>query len=179
MRDVDALPPLLRSLLDEERLAPLGPGVPNPRARAALAGVTLDDLFAPRQIVDRDAAAACLAGLWLYHDCLDEAHAVSQDLDTTEGSYWHAIMHRREPDPGNAAYWLRRVKAHPIAVDLARAAAELGYRNAEARWDALAFNEACAAHRGTGSAAEDQLRHVQHAEWELLFAYCYGRAVGA
>ena len=46
-------------------------------------------------------ASACLAGLWLYHDYLDESHAVSQSIHTPAGSYWHGLMHRREPDFAN------------------------------------------------------------------------------
>ena len=59
-------------------------------------------------------AAACLAGLWLHHNFLDESHTLSQDIDTTTGSYWHAIMHRREGDYGNAKYWLHRVGASDV-----------------------------------------------------------------
>ena len=55
-----------------------------------------------------------LAGLWLYFSCFEEAHQIAQDDSSAEGSYWHAIVHRQEPDSGNSAYWFRRVGAHPI-----------------------------------------------------------------
>src|SRR5687768_16030718 len=43
----------------------------------------------------REDAEALVAGLWLWHDYLDESHAVSQSLHSPTGSFWHAIMHRR------------------------------------------------------------------------------------
>src|ERR1051325_4571315 len=39
-----------------------------------------------------------LAGLYLYFSCLDECHSVAQDDSTPEGSFWHGILHRQEPD---------------------------------------------------------------------------------
>ena len=62
-----------------------------------------------------------LAGLYLYFSCWDDAHRVAQDIETPEGSYWHAIVHRQEPDPGNAAYWFRHLGRHPIFPALRRA----------------------------------------------------------
>ena len=86
----------------------LGPGDPDKATRARLEGLTVEKLFAPDKVRRQDCAAACLSGLWLYHDFLDESHSLSQALTTAEGSYWHGLMHRREPDFGNAAYWFRR-----------------------------------------------------------------------
>src|SRR5262249_16277055 len=59
----------------------------------ALAG---PDGFAPQRVLDRTAADACRAGLWLYHDFLDESHALSQEIHTTEGSYWHVLAQMPE-----------------------------------------------------------------------------------
>jgi hypothetical protein len=173
--DPTAYGPVVGPLLAGMPLAPLGPGRPVESARAVLAALRPEDFAPPGS--DADMAAACRAGLWLGYNFLDESHAISQELHTTTGSYWHALMHRREPDHSNAAYWLRRVGQHPIFNDLARVAAELGYAGKDAGWDAFAFNDACERHRGKGDQTEELLRRVQRAEWELLFAWCYHRAI--
>jgi hypothetical protein len=113
-----------------------------------------------------------LSGLWLYFGCFDEAHAVCQDLPTAEGSYWHAILHRQEPDPGNAAYWFRRVGRHPIYPDL-RSEAERILHSQPSEWDPFAFIDFCeAARRQPGSAEERAAQLVQLVEWQLLFDFC-------
>src|SRR5262245_29639467 len=119
-------PPAVAELLKQPRLCPLGPGRPNASARPALDALAGPDAFAPHRVADRSFADACRAGLWLLHDFLDESHRISQELDTVEGSYWHAILHRREPDAANAAYWFRRVGQHPIFEALAKDAQALG-----------------------------------------------------
>lgn len=122
----------------------------------------------------RDAA---LSGLWLYFDELDEAHTIAQDINSAEGSYWHGIMHRREPDASNAAYWFRRVGAHPIFPELAKAANELDGSAAFTRkariWDPFAFIDFCDNARiKPGSQEEKLARQVQLLEWQLLFDWC-------
>jgi hypothetical protein len=176
--DVTAIefPTAVAGLLRVLPLAPLGPGRPNASVRERLAALANTEVFG--RVADRDMAACCRAGLWLAFDFLGESHEISQGVHTAEGSYWHALMHRREPDHSNAAYWLRRVGTHHVHADLARAAADLGYAGKGPGWDAFAFNDACERHRGKGDATEELLRKVQRAEWELLFAYCFRRATG-
>ena len=65
------------------------------------------------------APQAAVSGLLLLVGCWDESHELSQGIEPGEGSYWHAILHRREPDYSNSKYWLRRVGGHPIFADLA------------------------------------------------------------
>ncbi len=61
------------------------------------------------------------AGLLLWNDDLDASHSISQGITTPTGSFWHAIMHRREGDASNSLYWWRRTGAHP-AFDEVQAA---------------------------------------------------------
>jgi hypothetical protein len=72
-------------------------------------------------------ARLCLsAGLLQIRDFWDASHHAAQAADDlgerSVSAYWHGIAHRREPDPGNAAYWFRRVGRHPLFNSLAEAA---------------------------------------------------------
>ena len=127
---------------------------------------------------DSRAPEAALAGLWLYFSCFDRAHSIAQEISGPDGSYWHGILHRQEPDAGNAAYWFRRVGDHPVfrplwesAADVIGAAA-VKFRLKEA-WDPFAFIDFCQdARQHPGSEAERVAREIQRAEWQLLFDHC-------
>ena len=112
-----------------------------------------------------------LAGLYLYFSCWDEAHNCAK-YRHAEGSYWHAIVHRQEPDAGNAGYWFRQVGAHPIFPALREEAARIGV-DFGPRWNPAAFIEIASAHGASrGSDAERMALETQRAEWQLLFDYC-------
>jgi hypothetical protein len=148
---------------DGERLMPLAmERCSSEAARERLRASSLPLLFAGAR-----APQAAISGLYVYFSCFDEAHGIAQDIATREGSYWHAIVHRQEPDAGNAAYWFRQVRTHPIFPALARAAGQ------ESPWDPFAFIEMCEqARRQPGSELDARARKIQRAEWQLLFDYC-------
>ena len=65
-------------------------------------------------------STALLRGIaLLWHDQEPEAHTIAQDIHDREGSWLHAIIHRREPDYSNARYWFHQVGQHPAYAYLA------------------------------------------------------------
>lgn len=139
-----------------------------------LRGKSARELFPGRYSPD-----GMLAGLWLYHGDLDASHRVSQELETAEGSFWHGIMHRREPDPGNAAYWFRLTGRHPVFPELRDRVAALTAAHGEtdfavkAEWDPFAWIEFWERARRRVESRDYALAlRIQDAEWEILFAYC-------
>ena len=135
--------PWLEPALSEEALAGLLPGAGRPE-RLALA-----------------------AGLLQIHDFWDASHEAAQAADDlgerSSSAYWHGIAHRREPDPGNAGYWFRRVGRHPMFAPLGEAARplldEFGDPALTDRliprgsWDPIAFIDLCRSARPGSPAA--------------------------
>jgi hypothetical protein len=143
------------SLLAEPRLADLGPGTPVTAVRPRLLALKLPPV--------------CLAGLWLYFDFLAESHTISQDDESDpDRNFWHAIMHRREPDASNSKYWWRRVGNHPVLEQLReQLPGPYGFTTPEA------FVDFCEKVRGTGSPEEEIAQGIQLFEWTLLFDHCF------
>lgn len=110
------------------------------------------------------------AGLFFYFSCWTDAHEVAQNIDTPDGSYWHALVHRQEPDASNAAYWFRRVGDYPTFPELRKFAAGQGL-NFGLSWDPIAFADYCIKAR-PGSEEERKGQEIQLAEWQLLFDRC-------
>lgn len=125
-----------------------------------------------------DAPEAVRAGLWLYFSCFEEAHTLVQDSESPESKLWHAILHRQEPDSGNAAYWFRKVGSHPVFSKLSHAVVKILREIPDAefragRWDPFAFISFCDRARSQpGSAHEQAALEIQRAEWQLLFDHC-------
>jgi hypothetical protein len=100
----------------------------------------------------------------------DESHRISQDDESDpDRNFWHAVMHRREPDASNSKYWWRRVGAHPVLDRLREHSPATGYDYATP----FDFVDFCERVRGTGTAEEELARRVQLLEWQLLFGWCY------
>ncbi len=171
------------------RLPLLAPSVPGPEGnwlREHLTNFTLSEFAVPA--VSKVDETALRAGLFQWHDFLDESHALSQSIEGEGahqlGDYWHAIMHRREPDYSNAKYWFRRIGKQPIWRELrfeadgilARCAAPDAPRwrellQASSKWDPFAFVdlcEECAADETSELALA--ARRIQYAEMCMLVA---------
>jgi hypothetical protein len=123
-------------------------------------------------------ATAAMAGLWLYFSCFEEAHELVSKSESRDCELWHAILHRQEPDSGNAAYWFRKVGTHPTYTNISHAAIRIlekipraEYRTG--RWDPFAFIAFCERARSQpGSAQEQAALEIQRAEWQIVFDHC-------
>jgi hypothetical protein len=134
-------PPLVQS-------APRRPWLARALSDASLAGLW--------PLASVSARLALAAGLLQIYDFWDASHNAAQQADDlgerSVSPYWHGIAHRREPDPGNASYWFRRVGRHPVFADLADAALPLIEANEpelagtllpRGAWDPFAFIDYC------------------------------------
>lgn len=158
----------------------------------ALESTSLDELFRGESLKNTAFGNAIKSGLLLWNDALNASHNISQGLENQTGSYWHGIMHRREPDYSNSKYWFGRVGAHPIFPQLRERAIAIlketpnpsdtleGIAQAIAAsedWDAYQFIDWCqAAENGMDDVARF-LQQVQVEEIKLLLAYSYQNAV--
>jgi hypothetical protein len=145
--------PTLEKLIGEPGLAPLGP---NPRASrwpVAKLDPLLEAVFAEEAIAE-GRQPLFRAAILLWHDHLDASHTISQGISSRDGSLLHGIMHRREPDYGNAKYWFHRVGSHTVFPDILAAvkaspnlksSASAFVREARSTrlWDPVAFIDGC------------------------------------
>lgn len=173
-------------LRGRDPLPPLAPrGEWDPTLTRRINDTAHEEICAGLKIADDDMALAVKCGLLLWNDALEASHVLSQQIKTETGSYWHGIMHRREPDFGNSRYWFHRVRAHPAFSPLsARAAALLqgrgdGYSQTwlseiqSKGWDPFRFVDRCeqAVHGREAPEAVVLLERVQLIEVETLLEW--------
>jgi len=191
MKDLktDNYGPLTRELLakawTEGRPGTLNFSTPAADAKLQLQSMTDQTVSANRRVRMPHDAEALKSALWLLFDFMEESHNLSQNLATPSGSYWHGILHRREPDPSNAKYWMARVGEHPIFPDMLNDAKEIAAKAGAPgaailkqleglkTWDAAWFVDRCAASDASSTAL---LLELQRREWQLLFDYNFSKA---
>jgi hypothetical protein len=187
----DALAPAAHELLNLDKLAAYAQLVVtaggNEPAADLLRALSPDQLLI-KPITSRPDADAVLAGLWLWHDWLDSSHTISQSLQSGTGSFWHAIMHRREGDFSNAKYWYARCTNHPVLQTMAPFANDILHplpadksflRLTQGGWNPNAFVDLVEQlHTRPTDARRPVAVALQKLEWRLLFDHCTRAASG-
>lgn len=138
---------------------------------------SLDSFFSAQKILEPRKPLLRSAAL-LWHDHLDASHTISQGIETRDGSWLHGIMHRREPDYGNAKYWFRRVAPHEAFPKLAERAEALLESDGTGlskrliendQWKPFAFIDECElAEAKQDAALASTLRKIQEIEFDVL-----------
>jgi len=191
LRTTDALSPAAHAVLNLDnataytQLVVTGDG--NRAAAQLLKPLTSDQLLI-KPVVSRDDVEALLSGLWLWHDWLDSSHTISQSLHGATGSFWHAIMHRREGDFSNAKYWYSRCRSHPVLKSMLPFANDILHplpadksflRLTRDGWDPDAFVDLVEQlHSRPTDPRFGVAVALQKLEWRLLFDHCMRAASG-
>ncbi len=106
---------IVANLDTRQPLPPLTPKEPWKRKLTeTLQTMPLTNLLGNQTLKNSSLENTVKIGLLIWNDALDEAHRILQDINTKTGDYWHAIVHRREPDYENSKYWFNRVGNHPV-----------------------------------------------------------------
>jgi hypothetical protein len=164
-----------------------------PREHGSADAADVLHTLSPADLIDTpiqnaDDAACILSALWLWHDYLDESHVISQKVENETGSFWHAIMHRREGDFGNSKYWYAQCRDHPVLTSLAAQANEIiGRADADkgllrltlSGWNASAFVDYVqSVHESPSDPRYGIAVSLQQLEWRVLFDHCVRGASG-
>lgn len=181
---------LVERLESRQEHPPLVPaGLADREVDRILRSTTLEGLFDGQRVLSEDFARAVQSGLHLWNDNLSASHGLAQTVETETGSYWHALMHRREPDYANSKYWWRRVGEHvlfpgvcgsalKVLLDTPGGWSETVRRSLEAEgWspcDFVDWCEGCAS--GSLPEVRPLLEQIQLEEIRLLLVYSYEHA---
>ena len=177
-----------------ETLPSLGPDSrPGVKSRSEL--LELADAFCKAKGIEENTRQLLQSAALLWHDDLDGSHEISQGVQTTDGSFLHGIMHRREPDNSNAKYWFRRVGDHRSFPALTVAVRDFASADSQTlgesgkvsgkfdlvdslipngRWDAFAFVDACHhAMKQSESPTVAVLQKIQELEFQTLLNHFF------
>jgi hypothetical protein len=160
-------------------------GAAPPLAYELLNGIKAEQLLAT-PAGSLTAAQAMLAGLWLWHDGLEECHRIVQGSPLpphrSTFAFWHAIMHRREGDFSNSKYWYARTDGHPALQTMTNHAGSIVnpaaadnslLRLIAGEWNANAFVDLVeSVHRDQVDPRHRVAVQLQQLEWRLLFEHC-------
>lgn len=189
---------IIDQLRDRNPLPSLAPNsVWNQQLVDHIQNTSLGDLFDGLSVTKNDFGQCVQSGLLLWADALDPSHDISQHIQSKTGSYWHGIMHRREPDYSNSKYWFGRVGDHPVFPELQKEAmcllATVNDKSVDlskiediiknnSDWDPFNFVDWCQTANNLNSQqiAPDVvtlLQHLQTAEFRLLLDYSFQQAL--
>ena len=163
-----------------------------PKTPGTLEAKSLLDTTSPASLLAKplanpEYADLLLSALYLWHDYLDASHKISQAISSSTGSFWHAVMHRREGDFSNSKYWYARCADHPVmAIISAQANPVLNPLPVDKSilkltmngWNPAAFVDLAESVTDSPNDPRQKIAiSLQKLEWRLLFDYTARKAI--
>ena len=172
-------------LISTPDLPGLGPGVRSTAEKPSELNAKVRS-WSNAQQLDAEHIDLLRSAALLWHDHLDASHSISQSIPSSTGSFLHGIMHRREPDYGNAKYWFHRVGNHPAyesiyssvkeKVDDQELSPEFAPLVESGNWDPFGFVDAVARETAnqTNPGFITELKLIQEIEYQNLVRSFFG-----
>ena len=142
----------------------------------------IDDtrLFGSQPLAPGAPVALVRAGLFYYHNAMDDSHKQAAKSAGDLGSYWHGMVHRREGDFENARYWMRRAGEQPVFPEMqARASDGSPHMSRQSNWDPFLFIHLCEQYKYGETEYKKELGHLQRVEFAAMFDYVWRQCVAA
>jgi len=171
---------------------------------AYLTRLDVEALFRELSLVSMPEAHLVCGALFHKNDDLESAHEICQQIDRetgcAESSYWHGIIHRREPDFNNARGWFRKAENLGCNEALSRAVFSLlqqviqqpdygsareialvflRHLQAQGSWDAFYLVDLCErVEKDDDRDLRRLLEEIQEVEFATLFDWTFRKAIG-
>ena len=118
------------------------------------------------------------AGLFYYHNALEDSHKEAAKSSGDIAAYWHGMVHRREGDFDNARYWMRRAGEQPVFQEMqGRASDASPHMSRQANWDPFLFTHLCEQYKYGETDYKKEIGHLQRVEFAAMFDYVWRRCV--
>ena len=135
-------------------------------------------IFGARPLPTNAPAALVRAGLFYYHNALDDSHKEAQKLEGDTAAYWHGMVHRREGDFDNARYWMRRAGEQPVFQEMqGRASDAAPHMGRQSNWDPFLFITLCEQYKYGEADYKKEIAHLQRVEFDVMFDYVWRQCV--
>ena len=135
-------------------------------------------VFGGRPLLPGAPVALVRAGLFYFHNSLDDSHKEAVKLEDGTAAYWHGMVHRREGDFDNARYWMRRAGEQPVFQEMqSRAGDGAPNMGRQSNWDPFLFVNLCEQYKYGEADYKKEIGHLQRVEFVVMFDYVWRRCV--
>ena len=120
------------------------------------------------------------AGLFYYHNALEDSHQQAARDEGDTAAYWHGMVHRREGDFENARYWMRRAGEQPGFREMqSRSGDGSPHMARQPNWDPFLFTHLCEQYKYGETEYRREIGNLQKVEFAVMFDYVWRQCVAA